>query len=197
MVPKELQQDVHLVAKLIHTELNIYGRDKHISFSCSGHMNRGVLIQCALLGTRGYSDIYPVFIDHDTHRLTSYPETHFTIRDILSQVPWQWVFPAIEIYWEEYNKTVKIANKYMNILNLEYGPNFITPPTGHEKYRDCLAIWKRGVMLPDNMKWRDDTIQMIEPFLFFMCFGLMWITIRILQKCYPGAIKSFHKCILT
>lgn len=187
LIPEQFKIAISKFANLIQTEMNIYGQDKHISFSCRGQHDQGAIVQCYLLGTHGYSDAFPVFIDHDTHRLTSYPEPHSSVRRILSQVPWQWVFPATEVYWEEYKQTVKMANRYMNVLTLEYGANFVAPITGYKKYRDCLKLWKRGIMNPENMKWRDDRIKMIEIFLFLMCFGLGWVLIKIVTKCRPLA----------
>ena len=182
MVPKEFEHDIIGFSNLIQTELNIYGKNKNIPFSCGNRVDQGAIISCGLRGTHGYSDVFPVFINHDTHRLTSYPEPHFTVRRVMTQVPWQWVFPATQIYWEEYNKSVKIANKYMDILNLEYGPNFVAPVSLYEKYDDCLTIWQRGVMNPDNIKWRDGRIKMMQLFLLFVCFGLGWIMRKNFQK---------------
>lgn len=195
LVPNEFERNITGFAKLIKTELNKYAQHKNlsISYGCNSRTDEGAIIACEVEGTRGYSDIFPFFIDPDTQRLTSYPKLHMTLRHLMPKVELQWIFPAIEVHWKEYNKTVKMANKYKDILKLEYGPNFDTPLSGYETYNDCMVIWDRGIMTPENTKWRNDRITMLQILLFLSYFCSGWITIKITQKCYLFVIGSCHK----
>jgi len=162
------------------------------SFSCGWNTNKGTIIACTMKGTNGYVDIFALQIDSTiTHRLMSFPKHHFTVEKVLNNVPWQWVFPSKMIDWEAYNRSVPLANNYDGVLTVEYGPNWVIPPSLWIKYDDCLVIFERGIMDKHMMNARTNLWHIVHMLIFSMfCIIAVISYYRCTCKCKRKILNS-------